>query len=57
MGTTPTDGVVDHRGEVFGYRGLFIADGSIIPRPIGRNPSMTIAALAERISRLMISRS
>jgi cholesterol oxidase len=50
MGTTPANGVVDHRGAVFGYPGLYVADGSIIPKAIGRNPSKTIAALAERIS-------
>jgi cholesterol oxidase len=50
MGTTPANGVVDHRGAVFGYPGLYVADGSIIPKAIGRNPSKTIAALAERVS-------
>ncbi len=53
MGSMPEEGVVDHRGEVFGYRNLYVADGAILPGPIGRNPSMTIAALAERISELM----
>lgn len=55
MGTTAQNGVVDHKGEVFGHPNLFVADGAIIPRPIGRNPSMTIAALAERIADLMQS--
>ncbi len=41
-------GVVDHAGRVFGAEGLYIVDGSIVPRAIGRNPSRTIAALAER---------
>jgi cholesterol oxidase len=50
MGTTPYDGVVDHRGEVFGYRGLYVADGAIVPRALGLNPSRTIAALAERVA-------
>jgi cholesterol oxidase len=53
LGTRIQNGVVDHRGEVFGYPGLFVADGSIVPRAIGRNPSKTIAALAERIAELM----
>jgi cholesterol oxidase len=53
MGTTPGDGVVDHRGEVFGYPGLYVADGAIVPGAIGINPSKTIAALAERVADLM----
>lgn len=48
MGDTKFHGVVDHTGCVFGQEGLCIADGSIVPRAIGRNPSRTIAALAER---------
>lgn len=50
MGRTADDGVVDHSGEAFGHPGLFVADGSIIPRAIGHNPSKTIAALGERIA-------
>ena len=48
MGSSPDDGVVDHTGEVFGYPGLYVLDGAIIPESIGINPSRTIAALAER---------
>lgn len=53
IGTNSTDGVVDHEGEVFGHPGLYIADGSIIPKAVGLNPSRTIAALAERIAELI----
>jgi cholesterol oxidase len=45
------DGVVDSYGRVFGIHGLSIADGSILPGPIGVNPSLTIAALADRHAR------
>jgi cholesterol oxidase len=48
MGVTPETGVVNHLGDVFGYPNLHVVDGSIAPTSIGRNPSHTIAALAER---------
>ncbi|WP_168014666.1 GMC oxidoreductase [Halomonas salinarum] len=48
MGTSAEDGVVDHKGEAFGYPGLYVLDGAIVPRALGLNPSRTIAALAER---------
>jgi cholesterol oxidase len=50
IGATAETGVVDHLGQVFGYPNLFVVDGAIVPTPIGRNPSHTIAALAERIA-------
>jgi cholesterol oxidase len=53
MAATPDQGVTDHTGQVFGYPGLYVADGALLPRPTGRNPSMTIAALAERVADLM----
>jgi cholesterol oxidase len=46
-------GVTNHAGEVFGYRNLFVADGSVVPEAIGLNPSKTIAALAERTAALI----
>ncbi len=54
MGTDRANGVVDHKGEVFGYPRLYVADSAIIPRAIGLNPSRTIAALAEHIAEKMI---
>jgi cholesterol oxidase len=48
MGETVEDGVVDHLGQVFGYPGLYVVDGAILPQALGLNPSRTIAALAER---------
>ncbi len=50
MGASPDTGVVDHLGRVMGYPNLIVADGAIVPTPTVRNPSPTIAALAERIA-------
>lgn len=50
MGSTEADGVVDHTGQVFNYPNLYVADGAIVPKAIGLNPSKTIAALAEHIA-------
>jgi cholesterol oxidase len=41
-------GVVDSWGRVHGVPNLSIADGSILPGPVGINPALTIAALADR---------
>ena len=48
MGDDESTGVVDPHGRVFNYPGLYIADGSVMPGPVGTNPSLTIAALADR---------
>ncbi len=40
-------GVVDTNQEVFGYPGLYVADGSVIPANLGVNPSLTITAMTE----------
>ena len=50
MGTNVEDGVVDSYGEVFNYPGLYIADGSMMPGPVGPNPSLTIGALSDRFA-------
>lgn len=56
MADSAEAGVVDPLGEVFGHPGLYVADGSIVPTPTGVPPSMTIAALAERIAENMVMR-
>jgi cholesterol oxidase len=48
MGRDKNEGVVDSYGEVFGHPGLYVVDGSIMPGPVGPNPSMTIAAVSDR---------
>lgn len=54
MADDPRRGVVDSRGRVFGCPGLYVADGSVMPGPVGANPSLTIAALAERSAEAMV---
>ncbi len=48
MGFTANDGLVNSYGEVFGYPGLYVIDGSVMPGPVGPNPSLTIAAISDR---------
>lgn len=50
IGAGPDDGVIDTDHEVFGHPGLYVTDASAIPANVGVNPSLTIAALAERFS-------
>ena len=54
MSDRPEDGVVNDRGEVWGHPGLYVADGAVIPGALAANPSLTIAAVAERIAQWMI---
>jgi cholesterol oxidase len=55
MGRDRSEGVVDQFGEVFGYPGLYVADGSVMPGPVGPNPSFTIAAFADRLASGILS--
>jgi cholesterol oxidase len=58
MGQARDTGVVDHKCRVFDGRagagstdvldGLYVIDGSVMPRSLGVNPLLTITALAER---------
>ena len=48
MSDSTANGVVDSFGEVYGHPGLYVMDGSILPGPVGPNPSMTIAAVSDR---------
>jgi cholesterol oxidase len=50
MGRDDREGVVDPWGRVYNYPGLHIADGSVMPGPVGPNPSLTIAGLADRFA-------
>ncbi|WP_435155697.1 FAD-dependent oxidoreductase [Amycolatopsis sacchari] len=48
IGTDPGDGVIDPYHRVFSYPTLSIVDGTAITANLGVNPSLTIAAQAER---------
>ncbi len=50
MARDKSDGVIDSNCQVFGNPNLYIVDGSAVPSPLGVNPSLTIAAIAERAS-------
>ncbi len=64
MGADSSDGVVNHKGQVFNaapglashevHNGLFVCDGSIVPGSLGVNPLLTITALGERMMSLLI---
>jgi len=48
IGETAAKGVVDPYQRVFGYPGLHVIDGSVMPANPGVNPSLMITAMAER---------
>ncbi|RJG08075.1 GMC family oxidoreductase [Noviherbaspirillum cavernae] len=54
LADSPQQGVVSaaagSRGQVFGYTGLYVADGSLMPTALGANPAATITALSEWIA-------
>src|SRR5215212_9619717 len=61
MGKDVNDGVVNSYGQVFWndgsadktkvYPKLYVVDGSIIPEPLGVNPSLTICAVSFRAAK------
>jgi choline dehydrogenase-like flavoprotein len=55
MGSDPERSVVDAHGECHSVRGLFVGDGSVIPRTLSVNPSLTIMSLASRLAEYLAS--
>lgn len=50
VGASAREGVVDHRGQVYGNPGLYIADAAVLPAAPGRPPSLAIAAWAHHVA-------
>ncbi len=57
MGADPRTAVCDGGGEVFGVRGLFIADASAFPASSGVNPMVTVMALAHHTAQQIKDRT
>lgn len=61
MAEDASRGVVDDRGRVFSstqgtgvHPGLYVCDGSTVPRALGVNPLLTISGVAERAMELLL---
>jgi len=50
MSRLERDGVVDWSGKVWGTKGLWVADASVLPSATGANPMVTTMAVAEWIA-------
>jgi choline dehydrogenase-like flavoprotein len=50
MGSDPERSVVDADAESWDVKRLYVGDGSLIPRTLSVNPSLTIMALADRLA-------
>ena len=55
MGESASEGVIDSDHEVHHYPGLYVVDASAVPINLGLNPSLTIAAMAERAASRLIA--
>ena len=61
LGTARADarasrGAVDGALAVHGVRGVYVADGSVVPSALGVNPQLTIMALATRLAFRLLDR-
>jgi choline dehydrogenase-like flavoprotein len=56
VGADADTAVVDGNGAVFGIEGLYVADGSILPRSSRVNPSLSIYAWGLRLAALLAAR-
>ena len=54
LGTDPKTSGADPSGERHGVRGLYVADGSLLPTGLGVNPQLTIMGIATAIAQRMV---
>ena len=47
MGKDQSEGVIDKNNKVFGYKNMYVCDGSMISANPGVNPSLSITAITE----------
>ena len=57
IGDDPKTSALDDNHELRGHQGIFVTDASSVPTSLCVNPSLTIAALAERASSLLQKRA
>lgn len=55
MGADPATAVTDPWGRVWGWQNLLVVDSSTFPTSLGVNPQITVAALADRAARHVLS--
>jgi choline dehydrogenase-like flavoprotein len=56
MADSPDRGVVDPWGPVWGLRGLYVADASLLPFTPGTNPQVSIMAFATHVAAGILAR-
>ena len=57
IGDDPATSACDDRHELRGHPGIFVTDAAAVPTSLCVNPSLTVAALAERASALLLRRA
>jgi len=57
IGDDPATSACDDRHELRGHPGIFVTDAAAVPTSLCVNPSLTIAAMAERASAMLLERA
>jgi choline dehydrogenase-like flavoprotein len=55
IGSGAREAVCDENGQVFGTRGLYVADASLFPASSGVNPMITVMALAHVVAERIVA--